>query len=172
MEEIWAGLIIHFIEQVSRTLSDTSCPTDSEFWGSIWDLISNLLTEVSYQDDLKYFIILYYFEIISQDFVARFHSRAVLCKNEEGGANALAAATRPWADFWFFVCRCLSKNDRTSHISVAPGEVLEICQEAGEKHIFKAFFGQIFLCSCLSSPLLSGVNVYFCFMLFWSDLSL
>lgn len=129
---------------MSRTLSDTSCPTDSDFWGSIWDHISNLLTQVSYQDDPKYYIILYYFEIISQDFEARFHSRAVLCKNEEGGANALAAATRPWADFWFFVCRCVSKNDRTSHISVAPGEVLEICQEAAEKHIFKSFLGRFF----------------------------
>lgn len=127
---------------MSRTLSDTSCPTDSDFWGSIWDHISKLLTEVSYQDDLKYYIILYYFWNHLSGFCSQVSLQS--CVVQKWGRWSKCSCSCPWADFWFFVCRCLSKNDRTSHISVAPGEVLEICQEAAEKHILKAFLGRFF----------------------------
>lgn len=68
--------------------------------------------------------------------------------------------------FVFFVCRCLSKNDRTSHFSVAPGEVLESCQEAGEQHIFNSFLGQIWKRFSLVLPFLPTAFRSQCLFLF------
>lgn len=66
----------------------------------------------------------------------------------------------------FFVCRCLSKNDRTCHFSVAPGEVLESCQEAGEQHIFNSFLGQIWKRFSLVLPFLPTAFRSQCLFLF------
>lgn len=133
MEEFWAGLIIHIIEQVSRTLSDTS------HWCDTISLI--LIFEAQFN-----IILLTCWQILPFTLFWNHLSGtwSQICVVQKWGrwSKCCCSCHSPMGRFLVFVCGCLSKNDRSCHISVAPGEVLETGREAGEQHVFKAFFGQ------------------------------